>query len=76
MLRLSAMIGFLVFLNFASVANALTCEGWKDRCAGECPAAMKIGAPKGCTCAERYALCKQTGTWMSWDRKRGIQADK
>jgi hypothetical protein len=35
MLRLSAMIGFLVFLNFVSGANALTCEGWNNRCAGE-----------------------------------------
>jgi hypothetical protein len=35
MLRLSAMIGFLVFLNFAGAANALTCEGWNNRRAGE-----------------------------------------
>jgi hypothetical protein len=35
MFRLSAMIGFLVFLNVASVANALACEGWNNRCAGE-----------------------------------------
>jgi hypothetical protein len=41
MLRLSA-IGFFVFLNSASIANALTCEGWKARCVGECPAAEKL----------------------------------
>ena len=75
MLRLSA-IGFFVFLNSTSIANALTCEGWKARCVGECPAAEKIGAPKGCTCAERYSICKQNGSWMSWDRTRSIKAEK
>jgi len=76
MFRLIAIVGFFMFLYSASVANALTCEGWKNRCVGECPAAMKIGAPKGCTCVERYALCKQTGAWVSWDRKQSILADK
>jgi hypothetical protein len=76
MFRLGAIIGFFVFLNFSGVARADTCEGWKNRCVRECPAAEKIGAPKGCTCAERYSICKQNGYWMTWDRTRSIKADK
>jgi hypothetical protein len=61
-------------INAASAAG--TCESWRSRCISECPAAEKIGAPKGCTCAQRYGSCKQTGIWMSWDGKRSIQVSK
>jgi hypothetical protein len=47
-------------------AQAQTCASMVAQCRAECPAAMKIGAPAGCTCTERFAICKKTKAWPSW----------
>jgi len=51
---------------FPIAAQAQTCASMAAQCRAECPAAMKAGAPAGCTCSERYATCKKTKAWPSW----------
>jgi hypothetical protein len=47
-------------------ANAATCAGKRAQCVAGCPAAMKVGAPAGCTCESRYSTCMSTKVWPSW----------
>ena len=57
-------LGAIAFVS--ATAQAQTCASKVAQCRAECPAAMKIGAPAGCTCNERYETCKQTKAWPSW----------
>jgi hypothetical protein len=66
------LLGSLVFVP-STGANAQTCDSLAARCRAECPAAVEIGAPPGCTCEQRHADCKVSKFWRSWRNDgRGI----
>jgi len=51
-----------------------TCQGMFQKCKAECPAAVASNpnVPKDCTCSSRFATCKKTKSWPSWDGVRSL----
>jgi hypothetical protein len=72
MIMRALVFSALAFAFAPVTAQAQTCSSMAAKCRAECPAAMKVGAPAGCTCAERHATCKQTKVWPSWRGGPGL----
>jgi hypothetical protein len=72
MLKIVLVFGLVVFVTSADAQMPDTCQGMFQKCKAECPAAVAANpqVPKDCTCSSRFATCKQTKSWPSWDGVR------
>jgi hypothetical protein len=73
MLRALLFIGMIAIATTARAQDMPdTCSGMFAKCKTECPAAVAANpnVPKDCTCSSRFATCKKTKSWPSWDGVR------
>lgn len=75
MLKVLLAFGMIAFVSTAHAQGMPdTCQGMFSKCKAECPAtvASNPNVPKDCTCSSRFATCKKTKSWPSWDGVRSL----